>query len=804
MAEIRKVVSSDSIVFDEDPIQQTVAPRVVGFENLANRSEVQAQAANWCGAADGTVDDIVLTVTPELTGYVAGQTFRFISAGANAGPVTIEVSEQGVKALLKNSGDALIAGDILEESVIEVIYDGTQFKLRDQLTIATLASGSGAGGVGLQRASEGAATTTVEAKLREWVSMSDYVGGTPDSPDVFPAYLNAKADVGTRTIFFDGDHTTIYNMASYPNEAEQLVGPMFDVAPGVTIRIPQADGLDATYGNTNIRVVRTTLFHQSEKDVYFYVSPQNKIHVQDRLIWPSIADADHSKNYEVDCTVEPVAKKFNWDLEGDAFVLDDFSSTTASSVVCNTAQDGFAHMAMLPIRVGESLSAAFSDFHNAATTLYVVIRCASGYYGVSGTNSTGSLTKFSKEVGDDRVAEVFSPETFQHESYIPLSSGMSIKIRDIRHAAICLNGSSILDIETESDIIEAGFGNYTGTPGGAPLTIRDIVRTKHAPVVHGHTSVSSAVFGDSNSADGAIQHVLAGWPTLMKTYFDAVAGVRIKTIGNFAVPGATAASQKPLCTALNIAFANYVFFDLGTNDIQQQTPLATYLADMAEMIDLCLSEGKRVIVALPPMFYSQANASGRGNLTTFANFGSLYRSGLARLCAVKKVKLVDCLGGFGPVIADYLDTSVFLDSTVYDNVHLSMFARMNKARLMGNALMADLASCTETANFNVELPSEVLTVAAVGFSVPGHYHVDHAKGDIRIFGKVQVEPALADDTIVANLPEVMWPVRPLEFVTHGPGFSVVGIKISTTGAVRIYNAPVGGGDISIQISYNKF
>ena len=64
-----------------------------------------------------------------MSALAAGQTFRFVAAATNTGAVTLNINSIGAKAITKNGTTALTANDIVINSVIEVIYDGTQFQL---------------------------------------------------------------------------------------------------------------------------------------------------------------------------------------------------------------------------------------------------------------------------------------------------------------------------------------------------------------------------------------------------------------------------------------------------------------------------------------------------------------------------------------------------------------------------------------------------------------------------------------------------------------------------------------------------
>ena len=97
--------------------------------DAATVAQVQDGAAQY-GSAGGTADAITLTVTPAITAYAAGQTFRFISTAANTGAATLNVSSLGAKNIRKETGaTALASGDIPATAMVEVTYDGTQFIL---------------------------------------------------------------------------------------------------------------------------------------------------------------------------------------------------------------------------------------------------------------------------------------------------------------------------------------------------------------------------------------------------------------------------------------------------------------------------------------------------------------------------------------------------------------------------------------------------------------------------------------------------------------------------------------------------
>jgi hypothetical protein len=64
-----------------------------------------------------------------MSALAAGQTFRFVAAATNTSGVTLNINSIGAKAITRNGTTALAANDILINSAVTVIYDGTQFQL---------------------------------------------------------------------------------------------------------------------------------------------------------------------------------------------------------------------------------------------------------------------------------------------------------------------------------------------------------------------------------------------------------------------------------------------------------------------------------------------------------------------------------------------------------------------------------------------------------------------------------------------------------------------------------------------------
>jgi hypothetical protein len=121
------------------PADGTVTPAKLSADSIA---EVQ----NLVLSVSGT--NTITGTVAGITTYKAGQTFKFVAAGANTGAATININGLGAVSITKSGSTALDAGDISAGGTIQVIHDGTQF----QLTSGAGGGGGGATGGGKDKA----------------------------------------------------------------------------------------------------------------------------------------------------------------------------------------------------------------------------------------------------------------------------------------------------------------------------------------------------------------------------------------------------------------------------------------------------------------------------------------------------------------------------------------------------------------------------------------------------------------------------------------------------------------------------
>lgn len=105
--------------------------------NTAGPSKSGIQNSSYTYAADAEASDAyAITVSPAPSAYAAGQRFLFKANTANTGAASLNVNSLGAKTIKKHTDQDLATGDIEAGSVVEVVYDGTNFQAVSFLAVA--------------------------------------------------------------------------------------------------------------------------------------------------------------------------------------------------------------------------------------------------------------------------------------------------------------------------------------------------------------------------------------------------------------------------------------------------------------------------------------------------------------------------------------------------------------------------------------------------------------------------------------------------------------------------------------------
>jgi hypothetical protein len=98
-----------------------------------NAGQIQDGGLIFQATDSGSANTYAIALTPAVTAYVAGQVFHFKAANASTGASTLNVNALGAKNIKKKNDQNIAAGDIEQNAIVSVIYDGTSFQMLSQL-----------------------------------------------------------------------------------------------------------------------------------------------------------------------------------------------------------------------------------------------------------------------------------------------------------------------------------------------------------------------------------------------------------------------------------------------------------------------------------------------------------------------------------------------------------------------------------------------------------------------------------------------------------------------------------------------
>ena len=93
--------------------------------DAANLGNVQDGGGTWYATATGT-NTITATLSPAITAYVTGQAYPIKIANTNTGATTVNLNSIGAVNVHTVAGTACAGGELIEDSIAWLVYDGTQ------------------------------------------------------------------------------------------------------------------------------------------------------------------------------------------------------------------------------------------------------------------------------------------------------------------------------------------------------------------------------------------------------------------------------------------------------------------------------------------------------------------------------------------------------------------------------------------------------------------------------------------------------------------------------------------------------
>lgn len=659
------------------------------------------------------------------------------------------------------------------------------------LELASSADGEGDALVAVKQPFIGSNSTTVHQKMREIVAINDgsISGAEPDGiTDCYAAMMGlvATGDPVIRFPFIPGSANIYYFSYFDPNE---LQGVTFDVDSRVKLSVPN-DWLAGRASAQNIKFVRATQFaFRSLKTEYTAMPGNNEAYAEKDNFLESYA-YDRSEVQVIDAGANLLPKKIMWP-SSDTWVDDAFASSDQSFAAFSAPSgDDYFHVGFLDVLPGHEIESCL--LVNGNPQMCAVVRSSIGYSGVFATvGQTGiSVSQFAKNSGSAPTFESINyPMLNDHASYFPVNSEWKIRINSFNNYDILLNGYVLINIYTSGYIQDAGFGAYFNSGILNPLVnIYNPVRVVNNKYTR-NSFLSVKIFGDSVSAPR-----VDCWPVYLKKELEFSEGARAWNIINEAIPGDNIAGQLAIMRNVGVDDANVVVIAIGTNDAQGQTDYTTFKASLSEMVNICVTAKRPVIICKFGLWYTQGQA-GAGIGQPSANYQNAfrYRNIISRVAAETGAKLLDLTQVEGPVTAYYVNPNLAVnmvgkgDGLVHDNIHPTTMAAKTIARSVARSVMGLLSI-----SYKKHASGMRTAVAQSGWSINSSdrpVRIDVSEnGCVSLSGIVfKSSGSVTAGTKILQLPRNIAPAFDMQFPVYADT-SGVSLQVLPSGEVKIYGA----------------
>jgi len=635
--------------------------------------------------------------------------------------------------------------------------------------IALLASASGALSVGYAQSGTGATTTTVQARLQRIVDIVDF-GGTPDnSTDNYTPLVNAVSRLaagGTLRFPYIAGTANIYKFVAI-SDYTKFNNIALDVEEGVQLTAPD-DTLLYT-GLSSSRVVRPFKLNNAALSTTTWVSDRRNRALVAKPATLNGNDVDTAILKSINCTTDLQSKFVAWPA-GDTFTTESPTSVAADSVTWSSPSTGNMHVSMARLQPGDELSFYPTGLSGTNVSIVAMVRGAGGYAGFfTGPLDTGAgSTSFSKAVGSGAVSGSITgyPGQGTHASYAGARSVWTLRLVSWTNFVVLFNGVQVSQGTIPGGWIEeGGFGFYVNSGTGG-VTLQDWVIRRNVADPGISLPLTISCFGDSITASR-----YECWPNYMREELEGLLGMRVPVMANNAVSGATAAQQYTTMSGTGLGGASIVVMLIGTNDIQALTSKASFVATLTSILSYCTTNNATLILGVPPLFYTQAQAGARGQASTNYEQGAYIRSAVAKFCADNAVKCVDLNQALGPILANYVNSGlspyygadIANDPMVFDNIHPSPVMERLIARAFAKAVAAVLATVgTRVLPGGMYQPptnfsNSVLQNSWVFTTERGRWMCD-AAGNVELAGVIDKGTgSLTNGTVIMTLPRNLIP-----------------------------------------------
>lgn len=286
------------------------------------------------------------------------------------------------------------------------------------------------------------------------------------------------------------------------------------------------------------------------------------------------------------------------------------------------------------------------------------------------------------------------------------------------------------------------------------VTLRDPVRTtRHLP--QSPRPLSVGVIGDSISY-GAWASL--PWPELLRAAAVNLPGIGPLTIDNYAVSATDSTHWATAVDDLDLSGHSHVLVMVGTNDVQAQTPLATFRANLAAIADGIVAAGATPIFGVFPVFTRNDISGVVGVGAAHYEKGGAYRAAVKRFCAQNGHEMANVADAFGTCLGWY-----------NDNIHPTVEGQVAVAKAFAAALCRAVRPRPVAGNGNWIRPT--LLNGWTGFS-PTHQEPQFRR---RPDGMVELRGSVKGGTVATTAPIFELPpgfrpnvIRPFGVTTGDP------------------------------------
>ncbi|NBM13653.1 MULTISPECIES: GDSL-type esterase/lipase family protein [unclassified Proteus (in: enterobacteria)] len=393
---------------------------------------------------------------------------------------------------------------------------------------------------------------------------------------------------------------------------------------------------------------------------------------------------------------------------------------------------------------------------------------AGGYAYVSQDSSTGDVAMVEGTTGHPNILNGLNYSMMDQLRDRFDRALLSVKVTSSRTFTVMVNGLSVASHTTRSTILGVCFGSND---------INDTISVSQMSRVRGRSFSGSKplrilVCGDSITD----QNNQYSWAKYLQMQLGS-AGINIAEIKNLAVAGHTAAQQLSIMKTAGVGY-DICLMQVGVNDVQLQTPVASFISTINEMVTYAKGIGAFPIVGVPTAFYSlaESNANGQtgGQNTSNNSLIGMYRSLLIRaVAAAGGIVNLEPMKGYGAMTAKWLSLKPYAvsDSIVLDNIHPTPYGSMLLAQGYARCILGWLTRPDLTATESYEsIPTQWLSPGFGTTSLP------KIKGR-SLSGLISLhETNINDGSVAFTLP---------------PSFKIVNVKMLAVTGVNSSGLPAG-------------